>query len=64
MGRTNSQGPWSRFGSGGGGGGLLQMCKHEQTRGVWGYALPRNFKFKSSEMALNASKPANSNIKL
>lgn len=46
------------------GGGLLQMCKHEQTRGVWGYALPRNFKFKSSEMALNASKPANSNIKL
>lgn len=44
--------------------GRMQMCKHEQTRGVWGYALPRNFKFKSSEMALNASKPANSNIKL
>ena len=45
-------------------GGLMQMCKHEQTRGVWGYVLKRNFKFKSSEMALNASKPANSNINL
>ena len=38
--------------------------KHEQTRGVWGNALQRNFKFKSSEMALNASKPANGNINL
>lgn len=27
----------------GGGGELMQMCKHEQTRGVWGYALPRKF---------------------
>lgn len=45
-------------------GELMQMCKHEQTRGVWGYALPRNFKFKSSEMVLNAPKPANSDINL
>ena len=44
MGRTNS--PMEqifKWGSGGGGGGLMQMCKCEQTRGVWGYALPRKF---------------------
>ena len=40
--------------------------KQEQTRGVRGHA-PQgkiNFKFKSSEMAINASKTANSNINL
>ena len=48
----------------GGRGGLMQMCKHEQTRGVWGMLSRENFKFKSSEMAINASKPANSNTNL
>ena len=32
-----------RSGGGGGEGELMQMCKHEQTRGVWGYAVPRKF---------------------
>ena len=44
------------------------MCKREQTgRGGPGGMLPwENFKFKSSKMAINASKPktANSNINL
>ena len=42
------------------------MCKREQTgRGGPGGMLPwENFKFKSSEMAINASKTANSNINL
>ena len=42
MGRTNS--PMEQiFKTSGevGGGELMQMCKHEQTRGVWGYALLR-----------------------
>ena len=38
--------------------------KREQTRGVRGHAPLENFKFKSSEMAINASKTANSNINL
>ena len=42
MGRTNS--PMEQiFKWRSGGGGLMQMCKREQTRGVWGYALPRKF---------------------
>ena len=64
-------------------GELMQMCKHEQTRGVGGRGGTNanvvsmsklegsggmlsqgNFKFKSSEMATNASKPANSNANL
>ena len=45
-------------------GGLMRTCKHEQTGGVQGHAPLENFKFKSSEMAINASKTANSNINL
>ena len=37
----------------------MQTCKGEQTRGVL-----ENFKFKSSEMDINASKTAKSNINL
>ena len=37
----------------------MQTCKHEQTRGVL-----ENCKFKSSEMAINASKTAKSNTNL
>ena len=44
---------------GGGGGGLMQTCKCVQTR-----AGPENFRFKSSEMAINASKTAKSNVNL
>ena len=54
-----TQGPRSGFSSGGrGGGGLVRTRKREQTRGFRG----ENFKFKSSEMAINSSKTANSNI--
>ena len=44
MGRTNS--PMEQiFKTSGevGGGELMQMCKREQTRGIWGYALPKKF---------------------
>ena len=58
MARTNSQGKRSGFSRG----ELNQTSKHEQTRGA---CYPKaNFNFKSSEMAINASKPANSNINL
>ena len=56
--------------SGGGGGGgeevglLMQKRKREETSG-YGRLFPReNFKFKSSEMTINASKTANSDINL
>ena len=42
-----------------GGGGLMQTCKCEQTRVVL-----ENFKFKSSEKDINASKIAKSDINL
>ena len=42
-----------------GGRGLMRKRKREQTRGI-----PKNFKFKSSKMAINASKIVNSNINL
>ena len=35
----------------------MRKRKREQTRGIW-----KIFKFKSSKMAINASKTANSNI--
>ena len=38
----------------------MRTCKREQTRGVQGHAPLENFKFKSSEMAINAVKTANS----
>ena len=37
----------------------MRKRKREQTRGI-----PKNFKFKSSKMAINASKIVNSNINL
>ena len=43
----------------GGGGGLMQTRKCVQTREVL-----ENFRFKSSEMAINASKTAKSNMDL
>ena len=47
-----------------GGVGLMQKRKREETSG-YGRLFPReNFKFKSSEMAINASKTANSDINL
>ena len=62
MGRTNSQGPWSRFSSEEVGGcKCVSMSKLE---GSGGMLSRENFKFKSSEMAINASKPANSNTNL
>ena len=40
------------------------MCKREQTGGRSGGMLPwENFKFKSSKMAINASKPKTANSK-
>ena len=48
----------------GGEGGLIRTRKREQTRGSEGMLPRENFKFKSSEMAINASKTANSNINL
>ena len=42
----------------------MRTRKREQTRGVWGHAPWKNFKFKSSEMAINVSKTANSIINL
>ena len=58
MARTNSQGKRSVFSSG----ELMRTSKHEKTRGT---CYPKaNFNFKPSEMAINASKPANSNINL
>ena len=42
-----------------GGGGLMQTRKREETREVL-----ENFRFKSSEMAINASKTAKSNMNL
>ena len=46
------------------GGGLMQKRKREETKG-YGCLFPReNFKFRSSEMAISASKTANSNINL
>ena len=42
----------------------MQTRMREQTRGIRG-TLPReNFKFKRSEMAINAAKTANSSINL
>ena len=50
-------GPAERIFKGrGAGGGLMRTRKREQTRGI-----RKNFKFKSSKMAINASKTANSN---
>ena len=40
------------------------MHKHEHTKGAGRNVPQENFKFKSSEMAINASKTANSNINL
>ena len=51
-------------GGGGGAGALMQTRKREQSRGTGGTLPQGNFKFKSSEMAINASKTANSNINL
>jgi len=47
-------------------GGLMRMRKREreQIGGSGGMLLWENFKFKSSEMAISASKTANSNINL
>ena len=45
-------------------GGVMQTRKHEQTRGSGGMLSWENFKFKSSEMAINASKTSNSNVNL
>ena len=57
------QGPRSGFISGRGG-RLMQKRKREETKG-YGCLFPREiFKFKSSEMAISASKTANSNINL
>ena len=67
MGRTNSQGPWSRFSSeevGGGGGDKCKCVSMSKLEGSGGMLSRENFKFKSSEMAINASKPANSNTNL
>ena len=61
------QGPRADFQVGwwwGGGGALMRTRKHEQSRGTGGTLPQGNFKFKSSEMAINASKTANSNINL
>ena len=55
------QGPWSTF-SRGGGGGLMQTYKHKQTRAVRLHS--ENFKCMSSEMAINASRTANSSRSL
>ena len=56
--------PVHGFISGRGGGALMEKRKREETKGH-GRLFPReNFKFKSSEMAINASKTANSNINL
>ena len=38
----------------------MQTRKRDQTRGVRGHAPLKNFKFKTSQMAINASKTANS----
>ena len=46
------------------GGGLMRTGEREQTRGAEGLLPRENVKFKSSEMAINASKTANSNINL
>ena len=54
----------------GGGGGLMRTHKREQTKEVWaapGAMSPgswEDFTSKSSEMAINASKTANSKINL
>ena len=46
-------------------GGLMQMCiSMSKLEGSGGMLSQENFKFKSSEMAINASKPANSDINL
>jgi len=42
----------------------MRTRKREQTRGYEGMLPRENFKFKSSEMAINASKTANSNVNL
>ena len=42
----------------------MRTPKREQTRGSGGMLPGENFKIKSSEMAINASKTANSNINL
>ena len=52
------------MGGGGGGGGLMQKRKREETSGYGRLFSRENFKFKSSEMAINASKTANSDINL
>ena len=52
------------MGGGGGGVGLMQKRKREETSGYGRLFSRENFKFKSSEMAINASKTANSDINL
>ena len=52
----------AHFQGGGGGGGLMQTYKHKQTRAVRLHS--ENFKFMSSEMAINASRTANSSRSL
>jgi len=42
----------------------MRTRKSEQTREVRRHAPPENFKFKSSEMAINASKTASSHVNL
>ena len=42
----------------------MRTGEREQTRGAEGLLPRENVKFKSSEMAINASKTANSNINL
>ena len=42
----------------------MRKRKSEQTREVRRHAPPENFKFKSSEMAINASKTASSHVNL
>ena len=44
--------------------GLMRTCKREQISGTVSLLPRENVKFKSSEMAINASKTANSNINL
>ena len=48
----------------GGGGALMRTRKRKQTRGVREHVPPRKFQIKFSEMAINTSKPAISNINL
>ena len=60
--------PWSGFSSGevgrGGGGDKCKCVRVSKLEGSGGMLSRENFKFKSSEMAINASKPANSNTNL